>query len=228
MLLDMSIQPGQKTHIKDQARDWGVKDSIGQSVIDALLDRGQKLRETSGRMIHRHEREVIAELQMELASARRRGCLNAFLNMEGKYMLRIALKVAYIISAELGFNVHEDTPTEILHTILLGVVKYFWGQTVFVLTKAHCMHTLEARLGSLNISGLNIDSISERYICHYTGSLVGKHFKTLAQLMPFACYDLVTPNLLEVWLLLGRLTVYLWFTEIEDINVYLVSTCRIK
>jgi hypothetical protein len=62
-------------------------------------------------------------------------------------------------------------------------------------------------------------------MCQYTGSLVGQHFKTLAQLMPFACYDLIEPDLLEVWLLLGRLTVLLWFTEIENINDYLVCTC---
>jgi hypothetical protein len=220
--MDMSLQPGQKTRIKDQARDWGIKDLLGQSVIDKLIDMGQRLRDT--RVAHQREHEIIAHLKMELDLTRRRGCLNAFLNMDGKYKLGITLKVSYFTLAELGFNVHEDTPTEILHMVLLGVVKYFWGQTVFVLTKAHHMQTLEARLGSLNISGLNIDSVS-RYICQYPGSLVGKHFKTLAQLMPFACYDLVTLDLLEVWLLLGRLTVLLWFTEIQDIDVYVVSIC---
>ncbi|KAF8593168.1 hypothetical protein BDV93DRAFT_428023, partial [Ceratobasidium sp. AG-I] len=59
------------------------------------------------------------------------------------------------------------------------------------------------------------------YMCQYTGSLVGKHFKTLAQIMPFACYDIVQSDLLEVWLLLGRLTALLWQTEIENIDTYL-------
>ncbi|KAG8759812.1 hypothetical protein FRC11_001359 [Ceratobasidium sp. 423] len=207
-LLDMSIQPAHKTRIKDQARDWGVKDSLGQTVIDKLLDLGQKLRDPNSGSNHKSESAiiVIASLKAELDLARQQGSINPFLDMEN-----------------LGFNVHEDTPTEILHTVLLGVVKYFWGQTVFVLTKAHRMDSLETRLGSLNITGLNIDSISERYMCQYTGSLVGKHFKTLAQLMVFACHDLVESSLLEVWLLLGRLTVLLWFTEIDDIDTYLAE-----
>ncbi|KAF8748600.1 hypothetical protein RHS01_10718 [Rhizoctonia solani] len=85
------------------------------------------------------------------------------------------------------------------------------------------MDTLETRLGSLDISGLNIDAISKRYMCQYTGSLVGRHFKTLAQLMIFACYDLVDSNLLEVWLLLGRLTTLLWFTEIDNLDIYIAE-----
>lgn len=128
----------------------------------------------------------------------------------------------YFGITDLGFNVHEDTPTEILHTILLGVVKYFWGQTVFVVSKAHHMHTLEIQLGSVDPDGLNIDSIGEKYMCQYTGSLIGKHFKTLAQVMPFACYNIVPGDLLEVWLLIGRLTSLLWYTEIDNIDVYLV------
>ncbi|KAB5589078.1 hypothetical protein CTheo_7477 [Ceratobasidium theobromae] len=200
-LLDMSIQAAQKTRIKDQARDWGVKDTLGQIVIDKLVDMGQKLRTTS-----RTNAEITATLQTELEIARHKGCVNAFLDMD-----------------DLGFNVHEDTPTEILHTILLGVVKYFWGQTVFVLSKPHRMHLLETRLGSIDVAGLNIDSILEGYICHYTGSLIGKHFKILAQVMPFACYDLVHCDLFEVWLLLGQLTGLLWYTEINHVDNYLVE-----
>ena len=36
-------------------------------------------------------------------------------------------------------------------------------------------------------------------------------------------YDCVLKDLLDAWLLLGRLTVLLWHTEIVDLDVYLVS-----
>lgn len=83
-LLEMATQPSQKTRIKDQARDWGIRDSLGQSVIDKLLNMGHVLRTTSAGGTRRPETEVISMLRMELDYARRQGCVNAFLDMAGE------------------------------------------------------------------------------------------------------------------------------------------------
>lgn len=60
------------------------------------------------------------------------------------------------------------------------------------------------------------------YMCQYHGALIGKHFKTISQVMAFTVYDLVDKDLLDAWLVLGRLNVLLWHTEIEDIDSYAV------
>lgn len=123
-----------------------------------------------------------------------------------------------------GVNIHKDTPTEILHTILLGVVKYYWAQTVHILEKNKNFPTFQARLNSISANGLNVPPIQADYMCQYRGGLIGKHFKTISQIMAFAVVDLVPQEVLEAWLILGRLTVLLWHTEIEDISVYTVCT----
>jgi hypothetical protein len=115
-----------------------------------------------------------------------------------------------------------DTPTEVLHTVLLGVVKYFWGQTVFLLEKAKLLPTFQARLDSIDADGLNAPCLKADYICKYKGSLIGKHFKSLAQVMPFLIYDLVPQTVLNAWSAIGQLVVLLWHTTIEDRELYLV------
>jgi hypothetical protein len=124
--------------------------------------------------------------------------------------------------SELGVDIHLDTPTEPLHTVLLGVVKYFWAQSAFVLEQQKKVELLESRLRSVNTSGLAFASIHAEYICQFRGVLIGKHFKILVQVMPFVIYDLVSADLLNVWLLLGELVVMLWQTSIDDLEVYLV------
>lgn len=119
-----------------------------------------------------------------------------------------------------------DTPTEILHTILLGIVKYFWGQTVFLLDKAKLMGIFQVRLESVDKDGLNAPCLNADYVCHYKGSLIGKHFKSLAQVMPFLIYDLVPSIVLNAWTVIGELVVLIWHTMIVDMEAYLVGLCR--
>ena len=84
------------------------------------------------------------------------------------------------------------------------------------------MGLFQTRLGSVATAGLNIPNIQAEYICHYKGGLIGKHFKTLAQVMSFLIFDLVPRNVLQAWLVIGRLMVLAWCTDIEDIDAYTV------
>ncbi|KAG1761023.1 hypothetical protein EDD22DRAFT_848083 [Suillus occidentalis] len=125
-----------------------------------------------------------------------------------------------------GFNVHQDTPTEILHTVLLGVVKYFWGQTVFLLEKAKLLDLFQTRLDSIAKDGLNSPCLNADYICHYKGSLIGKHFKSLAQVMPFLIQDLLPITVLNGWTIICELVVHIWHTKIDDTELYLAKLSR--
>ncbi|KAF8124206.1 hypothetical protein EV363DRAFT_1178318, partial [Boletus edulis] len=60
----------------------------------------------------------------------------------------------------------------------------------------------------------------------YKGSLIGRHFKSLAQVMPYLIHDLIPCMVLNGWTLIGQLVVLLWHTEIENIQAktYLVHT----
>ena len=122
----------------------------------------------------------------------------------------------------LGVDIHQDRPTEILHTILLGVVKYYWAQTVYLLEKGKSFAQFQARPNSIVTDGLNVPKMQADYMCRYRGSLIRKHFKTISQVMAFTIYNLVLLDVLEAWLIVGKLTVLLWHTKIEDIDSYVV------
>lgn len=121
-----------------------------------------------------------------------------------------------------GLDVHDDTPTEILHTVLLGIVKYYWAQTMFVLEKDKHFDEFRTRLNSFKEDGLDIPNIRGDYMCQFKGGLNGKHFKTISQIMPFLIYNLVEEPVRTAWLLIGRLTVLLWHTKIDNTELYLV------
>lgn len=102
------------------------------------------------------------------------------------------------------------------------MLKYFWGQTVWLLEKNKKFAEFQSRLDSISEDGLNIPLINAEYMCKYKGGLIGKHFKTLSQVMAFAVHDLIPEEVMTAWLILGRLTVLLWHTEIENSTAYVV------
>ncbi|KAI8452738.1 hypothetical protein BY996DRAFT_6431741 [Phakopsora pachyrhizi] len=75
-----------------------------------------------------------------------------------------------------GFDGHKDTPVEVLHVVLLGILKYLYPNK---------KEELIARLQTFDTNNLNIQPIKAKYLIQHYSSLVGKDFKVLIQAAPF-------------------------------------------
>ncbi|KAG2098947.1 uncharacterized protein F5147DRAFT_747309 [Suillus discolor] len=203
---ETAFRSGATTKIQNSVSSTGVRDSALGSILSALVELGKKLRKRIPGSPALPESEVEAALRKEFEELLKGEHLNDTTNP--------------LLGMD-GLDIHMDTPTEILHTILLGVVKYFWGQTVFLLEKAKFLHIFQYRLESIDKDGLNAPCLNADYICHYKGSLISKHFKSLAQVMPFIIHNLVPPTVLNAWTVIGELIVLVWHTRFTDTETYL-------
>jgi len=209
----LSTLSGGTDKVKTAVSQSGIRDSATTAIVDWLLDLGKVLRKRVAGKSALSDAEVARCLDTEL---------NALLGSQS-----LDDRINPLLGMQ-GLDIHKDTPTEILHTILLGIVKYFWGQTAYILDKNHSLGTFQMQLKSINRDGLNSPTLSADYIVRYKGSFIGKHFKSLTQVMPYLIYDLVPQAVLQGWSVIGKLVVLLWHTSIEDINSYLVNTLLLK
>jgi hypothetical protein len=111
-------------------------------------------------------------------------------------------------SADLGhadMDPHDHMPIEILHVLLLRLVRYFWHDAVARMTPIQ-KETVVARLVSLDIEGLgpNDSRLSGQTLVQYSGSLVGCDFCIIIQLAIFTLYDILLPKIFESWTALSQ------------------------
>ncbi|EFP84407.2 uncharacterized protein PGTG_10127 [Puccinia graminis f. sp. tritici CRL 75-36-700-3] len=97
-----------------------------------------------------------------------------------------------------GFDGCLDTPVEILHVFLLGVVKYLTGDFMKGLKACH-LERLMASWESFNKNSLNIDIINSVNMAKHHDSFLGKHFRIILQAAPFVFYQFMTEEQRQLW-----------------------------
>ncbi|KAJ7205461.1 hypothetical protein GGX14DRAFT_644635 [Mycena pura] len=182
--------------IETMQRETGVKDAYTQHWIEHLLE---QFKQKKAEKIKSHK-DIEAELVQWTLD-----------NEEKIYSGFLTLK---------GFDPTKDTPVEILHTILLGVVKYIWHSSHTNWSAAQ-KQLYSLRLQATNTDGLSIHAIRANYIMQYANSLIGRQFKTIGQVNVFHVHGFVTDEQFTTWRAVGELAALTWFPEIQKVDEYL-------
>jgi hypothetical protein len=126
-----------------------------------------------------------------------------------------------------AFDGAEDVPVEVLHVVLLGVVKYLVREFMSKLKPAE-LSQLEARWRAFNIDGLNMPPLQAKYMVTHYKSFVGKEFCIVLQAAPFVFFPFMTQEKKDTWLALCKMSQLVFMTHIRDMDEYLYNlTCYI-
>ncbi|KAF8906087.1 hypothetical protein CPB85DRAFT_1181307, partial [Mucidula mucida] len=184
--------------IKDSQTGTGIKDMYTQYWIDILLQQYHTRKSLDTNTAS--DAEILQDL-IQWVVENRDKIYSGFLTIK-------------------GFNPTHDTPVEILHTILLGIVKYIWHSSHTSFSAAQ-MKVYAIQLQSTNTDALSIHTIRLSYIMQYAGSLIQRQFKTLVQTSIFHIRDLVTDKQFAIWRAVGELSALLWVPVIHDFKEYI-------
>jgi hypothetical protein len=153
--------------VKDMQTDTGVKDAFTQHWIDELIEHARNLQKLQlERPITEIQTELLAWVEQNKSLI-----FNPFLSLEGKNQ-NLAQLYHVSLKQYLGFDASADTPVEILHTILLGIVKYVWHGS-HMSWNAEQKKTYSVRLQQTDTLSLSILPIHSNYIMQYANSLIG-------------------------------------------------------
>ncbi|KAI9354257.1 hypothetical protein DFJ73DRAFT_624150 [Zopfochytrium polystomum] len=112
-----------------------------------------------------------------------------------------------------------DSPTEILHCLLLGVIKYAMRATIDDLSQP-LEATLKNQIEGVDKTGLPKPPNGHALI-QYVKSLIGKDFRLFAQIAPFALQGIVNERTLALWESISQLTALVYVDQIDDMEVYI-------
>ncbi|THU77701.1 hypothetical protein K435DRAFT_701826 [Dendrothele bispora CBS 962.96] len=188
---------GVHARVKEIQTETGTKDKVTDYWIDILM---QRANETLANDPRKSRDDLVNEL-------------TEWLDSQPGDKMNPLLDIA-------GLDPTQDTPVEILHTILLGIVKYVWLMFHSKLSDDQ-QKLFATRLQETDTDGLTIPPLRAAYMIQYRNGLIGKHFKALMQTMVFHVHDLVTPTEFEVIKAVGELGSMLWVSEISDMNQFL-------
>ncbi|KAJ7916453.1 hypothetical protein B0H13DRAFT_2449123 [Mycena leptocephala] len=196
---------GAPSAVDDMATDTGSKDKFFQHFLDKLQAAASKLRDEqkergpSGTGVSKAEevKNLLHKLRAEMPD----NIFNPVLSIP-------------------DFNAHRDTPVEILHVVLLGVVKYWWRDAVSR-QNSKGKEELRARLSSMDVSGLNTPPIRGNTYVQYAGSLVGRDFRVILQVALVVLHGLIPQAHYDGWVALCRLAPLMFQPAIDHLPTYL-------
>ncbi|KAK4698767.1 hypothetical protein P7C70_g7502, partial [Phenoliferia sp. Uapishka_3] len=251
-ILSLSTQ-GRISEIAKLQKKTGVRDRLSESISDSFLELQRKLKARRKKTVKPSERGGGKRARREESSDSKReedfdaddesdddSEFEGLSDLEDKSkeerdeffweLLEEAKKKTYRnpFLDKRGLNIHLQSPTEILHTILFGGGKY----TCHLTFKDHSAQIADyfiAVFESLNTSGLPAGKkINASYLLRFHGSLVGREFRVLMQtaaiaLRPLVGMELMSEELWEVWRALGDLGAVAFVSSVaaEDEEEYL-------
>lgn len=209
---------GVAARIIERQTATGTKDKIAQHWIDILLEKSRKLKRENPSRTPQSISEELNTWLVEQPGEK----INPLLVMPGPYSISSVFLNGSLTCNASGLDITQDTPVEILHTVLLGIIKYAW-YNLHTSWKDPQQDLFVVRLQSTDLSGLSIPPIRATYMLQYRNNLIGKHFKSLMQTAVFHLHDIVSSEQFLLWKALGSLGAMLWMHEIDNMALYLVG-----